>query len=258
MAGIINLCNRALSAVGMRGSIEDLNEGSPEANACSRFFESTRDELLAKAWWNGARKTAVLALSKASPGTPENSVPSTSAQWSPAYPAPPWLYEYLLPADCISPRYVAALPSSAIPAVPIFSSQTTWSLPLVQGAAIKFVTAIGADPDGNNIKVLLTNQSQAILVYTAKIVDTELWDPGFEQAFVYSLAGYIAIPLTGEKGIARANFDVANQKIAEARASDGNEGLTMQETMPDWLQVRGVGYDVTYGTAPIGPNAVVS
>jgi hypothetical protein len=199
----------------------------------------------------------VLALSKAAPGTPENFVPPTSGQWSAAYPAPPWLYEYLLPADCISPRYVAALPSSAIPAVPIFSSQTTYSLPLVQGAAVKFITAIGADPDGNNVKVLLTNQSQAILVYTAQITNTELWDPGFEQAFVYSLAGYLAIPLTGEKGVAKTNFDIANQKIAEARASDGNEGLTTQETVPDWLQIRGVGHEAGY-TSVIGPNMVVS
>src|SRR5438045_8831417 len=100
MASEVSICNRALQAIGTRTSIASLTEASVEARNCNLIYADTRDELLGMAYWNFAAKTAYLSLLKSAPGTPTNAA-STASQWSSAFPAPPWLYEYVYPYDCI-------------------------------------------------------------------------------------------------------------------------------------------------------------
>lgn len=257
MSDQISICNRALAEMGSRSTIANLREGSLEADTCATLFDSTRDEVLAKAWWNGARRTQTLALLKALPGTPENTNPP-AAVWNNSYPAPPWLYEYAYPNDCITARYIIAqFVTGGYTGVPIFSTPMMYAAELVSGAAIRFVTAVSQDQDGNSIRVVLTNQPQATLVYTGRIVDTGLWDPAFEDAFVYSLAAKLVIPLSGDRALASDLYKIANTKILEARARDANEGLTIQQSNVDWLAVRGYG-DSHFGNGLYGPLNSVS
>jgi hypothetical protein len=51
--------------------------------------------------------------------------------------------------------------------------------------------------------------------------------------------------LSGDKGTANQLIQITNTMISEARKSDGNEGLTVNDVTPDFLRVRG-----TWG----GPN----
>ena len=112
MTSILDIANRALSAVGARSgaagsvtALQSLNASSNEAFQVNLLLNPTRDDLLRAAHWNFARKTALLSLLKAAPGTPENS--STPTAWSSAYPPPPWLYSYGYPSDCLKMRSVA-------------------------------------------------------------------------------------------------------------------------------------------------------
>src|SRR6266550_3258916 len=100
MSSEVSICNRALQAIGTRTSIASLTEASIEARNCNLIYADTRDEVLGMAYWNFASKTSYLALLKSAPGTPTNSA-STATQWSSDFPAPPWLYEYAYPDDCI-------------------------------------------------------------------------------------------------------------------------------------------------------------
>lgn len=86
--------------------------------------------------------------------------------------------------------------------------------------------------------VVMTNAPGALGTYTMLITDLDLWSDGAVQAFVSALAGFLAIPLSGDKKLAEHLLGVANSHVIQARAEDGNEGLTIQQHQPDWITVR--------------------
>lgn len=88
-------------------------------------------------------------------------------------------------------------------------------------------------------RVILTNQSDAILAYVKNITDYDLMDPLFLEAYINILGAQMCMALTGDKGLANGRIAIANQKIELAREVDGNEGLTVDDRTPDWLRVRG-------------------
>lgn len=252
----VSICNRALAKVGTRSTIASLTEASNEAKACNLIFEPTRDEVENMAFWNFTTKTVTMGLLKSAPGTPTN--PTGSTQWTSAYPAPPWLYEYAYPSDCIQFRKIVPQVSTGVIGVPIFSNAVTM-YPYVQGPAVRWEAATDTDDSGSQINVILTNQYQAIGVYTMRIINPALFSNNFVEALVCALAAKLTIALTGDKGLANINFQLANQYIIQARASDGNEGLTVIDYQADWINFReGVGltmpglwvapYSALYGT----------
>ena len=80
MADETSICNAALAKLGCP-LITSLSDGSKHAQFCSRFYASTRDEVLAAHRWNFAMKRATLTKSTA--------------------PAFEWKYSYTLPSDCL-------------------------------------------------------------------------------------------------------------------------------------------------------------
>lgn len=230
------ICNRALSRIGTRSTIASLSEASNEAEQCNLIYESTRDEVLSKAFWNFAKRTGTLSLLKSAPGTPTN--PTGATAWSSAYPAPPWLYEYAYPSDCLQFRYIIPQIDTGIIGTPIFSSVTGYS-PFVgmPWNAVRF--EVGSDNiNDSDVNVVLTNQYQAIGTYTYRVTNTSLFSNNFTEALVCALAAKLAQPLTGDRALRNEMFGLANQIITDARASDGNEGLTIIDTPADWITAR--------------------
>lgn len=249
MVAVIDICNRALGEIGTRSTIASLSENSEEARYCNIYYEAVRDQALGLANWNFARYTTTLAVLKAAPGTPENPDAPSSGVWSTDWPAPPWLYEYAFPSDCIRCRYIIPQLDMGTFNVPLTSAPVSASSYYNYQDPIKFVVATDKNADNDFIKVILTSQSQAILVYTAQVTDPNAWEPDFVQVVVNALAGKLTIPLTGDRGLAQLRIGLANQQALEARGNDGNEGLTVQESLPDWLRVRGFG--------DVGPSAAL-
>lgn len=95
-------------------------------------------------------------------------------------------------------------------------------------------------------RVILTNQEFAILNYCKLITDESVFDDDFQEAFVKVLGVGLVNPLTGDKGLATQALAQANAKIMEARGTDGNEGLTVNDVLPDWIRARGVNYTEDY------------
>lgn len=89
------------------------------------------------------------------------------------------------------------------------------------------------------MSVILTNCQNAIGCWTQQMVDPADWSPPFRMALVHALAGYLTLPLTGDKELAKLKIAQANALILEARAADGNEGLTIQNYTPETLRIRG-------------------
>lgn len=251
----VSICNRALQSIDTRTAIASLTESSVEARNCNLIYANTRDEVLQMAYWNFAQKTAYLALLKSAPGTPSNST-STANQWSTAYPSPPWLYEYAYPTDCIQMSRVVQQIQNYYVGTP-YTTGGTSTYPYAVGPGAPFKVATDADPQGQQQNVILTNQYQAIGVYTMQVTNPGLFGAQFVEALVQALSAKLVLALSGQVALANTKFAQANAVITAARTSDGNEGLTVIDNMPDWITIREDcenmwGVSVGY-TAPLGP-----
>lgn len=231
------ICNRALSRIGTRSTIASLTEDSNEARQCNMLYVPTRDEVISMAWWNFAKKTATLSLLKSAPGTPTN--PTGATQWSSAYPAPPWLYEYAYPSDCIQFKMIVPQIDTGVIGTPLMSNLASF-YPYVMApwAAVRFEVVTDTDTQGNQINVIDTNQYQAIGVYTMRITNPNLFSGNFTEALVCALGAKLAQPLTGDRALRNEMFQLANDRITQARASDGNEGLTIIDYDASWIADR--------------------
>lgn len=220
MSSDVQICNMALGAIAARTTINSLDESSVAAQQCNIYYTTIRDALLSQARWNFARKQINLALLK--DGTIGNVV------------LPPWTYEYSYPTDCIQARYImpmfenSPLPFGSIPAMPT---------PL--GPPVKFIISTDEDTNGQPLVVILTNQQQAHLVYTYRATNPANFSSQFVDAFVGALAARLCVPLNGNLKLTQLAIGVGQAALKAAQASDGNEGITVQDIAPDWMRVRG-------------------
>jgi hypothetical protein len=89
-------------------------------------------------------------------------------------------------------------------------------------------------------KVILTNARNIVIDFTTSDLGVLEYDAGFNSAMMLALEGKLALALLGDKEMYKNKLSEANSMILEARIRDGNEGMTTWDTVPDWLQVRGV------------------
>jgi hypothetical protein len=269
-ASPVLICQRALADIGTRSSIEGVDLQNfdnglalygTESAYCGLYYAGIKDHILRAANWNFAKRTAQLTLWKALPGTPENPTPATVSGWSPLYPAPPWVYSYVYPPDCLRARALIGQPQQVPIAPPIFSGSAGTNPPISQRLpmarfeiASDFVDANGAPLTIPQI-VVLTQQEFPLLEYTFEDPPEVIWDAMFEETMIAALAARLAQVLTGDKALANAKYTLANEHILNARTIDANEGLTVIDHMPDWLQVRGAGGGLGYEMFfyPLGP-----
>lgn len=249
-----DIANRALASIGAKATIANFDKDpTTEAQNVRLIYDSTRDAMLRGAHWNFARAMAYIDLLKSAPGTNENPAPATA--WNPAtMPAPPWLFEYSYPSDAVQIRFVAPTPygtgglSQPMFSVPLVGANS----PLASYNAARFLVATDLI-DGKRRSVILSNMPTALACYTARIDDEGLWDASFQEAMVAALAARLAVPLTANRTVAQSSAAQANGFLAQARVRDGNEGMTIYDSVPDWLTIRGVpGYGANTG-AYIGP-----
>lgn len=240
MAAQIDIANMALDLIGTRSSIASLTEGSTESNAINRHWANAVDAVLRAAHWNFARTQKALTLLQ--DGTSGGAVPT------------PWLYEYAYPSDCVLMRYLMPMiqvsPTSAV---------GTPSPVAAYGPPVKFVLSTDFDINGNPINVLLTNQPQAVGVYTFRNPNTQMWDPLFVQTMAAYLGARICLALTGDKKTLQMALSMAQQYSLDAQCKNGNEGLTIIDYTPDWMRVRGYASDWAYpdgGFFSYGPQAL--
>lgn len=103
----------------------------------------------------------------------------------------PWLYAYRLPADCLFPLGLAV-------------EQHVTSLP----QALPF--AVQSDTGG---PILVTDQPDAVLRYTARLIDPLDWPAWFQDLMAWRLASDLCMPLTVDARLSQA----VDAKLAQAR-----------------------------------------
>lgn len=128
-----------------------------------------------------------------------------------------WQFAYQKPSDCLKPRRIP-----------------TGDATLYEQDSEPYIV------EGTKI---LTNKADAVLIYTAPLLDVSKFPPTFCDALSYELAAYLAGPiLKGNDGIrASASLrDIAARMAAQAAASDGDTvELPPNYSPPDSLRARG-------------------
>jgi hypothetical protein len=267
-----DIVNRALDSIGYVGvPVGDLQEGSTTASAALRVYQTTRCQLLRAANWGFARRRAQLTLLQDATGQ----TTLTNARVGTGTPGQyPWTYMYQWPTDGLRARWVPAnwygagqqVPGNiSTPATPLFTAQSTSPLmqrdvptrflvtsdivPALTGA----ITSWNQYPDFGSVHgqspaqqtVILSNQQNASLVYTADVLPPDLWDPLFQQAMVATLGSLLAMPVLADKKFAlqvrRDQIAMAKAALDMARVSDGDEGWTSTDHQPDFISVRSSG-----------------
>lgn len=84
--------------------------------------------------------------------------------------------------------------------------------------------------DGTPVRSLLCNEDTCSIEYVARVTDVSLFDALFADALAARLAAEIAIALTDNKTAADLMMSVYQEKLAEARVVDSQEG-----TPRDWV-----------------------
>lgn len=244
-SSIVSIVNRSLLGVGGRNLISALTENSPAAVASNLLYQPTFAQLARAAWWNCLRRQATMTLLKAAQGTPEN-----QSGTSLPLPPSPWLYEYLLPADCLHMRYlVPTLPVTGVGTVPLTTINNAAPTLLPNDGQIPFVVGYDTDALGNPLTVVLTNQNQAQAIYTVNQSNPSVWDSQFEAAMVAGLGAFLAPPLTLNLELMKMQIGVADGIIMQARAADANEGYNTQDNVPDWIRARRGSGSLSYGNS---------
>jgi len=95
-------------------------------------------------------------------------------------------------------------------------------------------------------RVVLTNQEFALLNYVRDVTNENIFDDDFQEAFSLIMGARLCIALTGDKSLANLKIGEANAMVIEARGTDANEGLKVNDVLPDWIRIRGIAYTEDY------------
>lgn len=219
MASEVDICNLALGHLGDNATVASLDppEGSAQAEHCARFYPIARDSLLELHAWNFATKRAQLA-----------ELVNPWAQWQ---------HAYAKPADCL--QILAVIPPEVLSDYTAVVGFTPARVPMLGGEYIpqQFVVEVNAD----GADVILTNQEDAVLRYTAQITDTTKFSPLFVMALTHHLASMLAGPvIKGDVGAAEGKRQTALTQayLAKAAASDSNQRQVEPVHSVGWIQGR--------------------
>lgn len=195
------IANMALSHVGSRANIESLDdEVSTEAKVCRLWFDFSRTQTLEAFDWNFARVRVVL--------TTHGEVPPDGV----------WGFRYVYPGDCVSARKLENPTGTVAGQTGVWVSN--FSTPAIRGDAIPFEIEMNA---AGNEKTILTDLSDATLVYTFEQKAMHLWSPLSVEAIALALASHISFTLTGKVKLSQNLAQTFQNIMLLAPASNANE-----------------------------------
>jgi hypothetical protein len=195
------ICNLALSHIGISKQIADLDsEKSNEGRACRLFFETSRDAVLRDFAWPFATKIETLGLVESAPNDE-------------------WDYSYRKPSDCLAERRILS-----------GNRQDT------QESKVAYRTA--QDDTG---LLIYTDKEDAELEYTVRETRVNLWPQDFCLAVSFRLAAYIAPVLTGGDPFKLGDRSIQfyNFELGKAQANAFNEEQPDSQEEAESIRIRG-------------------
>jgi hypothetical protein len=199
------LCNIALGRCGIRDYIDDLDEASDEAEACSRHYPNARDSVLASAPWKFATRRADL-----------NQLTNVTRTG--------WGFCYSLPADFVSPVRLWPQPTAGGGAFMTsgspFAGYSMNSTVRALGSDQKIPYDIESDVSVGTGRILVTDLDQANLQYVARITTPALFSDLFVNAVAWQLAIELCMALAIKPAVAQGIERKAYLAIGQAVAAE--------------------------------------
>lgn len=186
----VTIVNSALEQIASQAQIISLADGTPAALAASVVYAPT----------------VQLMLRELDPDFAQFTAPLTIAVTPPSYP--PWAFEYLWPADMVRLRQVRPPGSGTGSLTDLNDPQ-----PVRASVAFDVIAAV-------NTKVILSNQINALAVYTTSTVTEAQWDSVFTDAVVRRLANPLAMALSGRPDFAKTILEQSAMMAQTAEAVD--------------------------------------
>jgi hypothetical protein len=197
-------------------------DGSAQSGHCARFYPMARDAIMEMHTWGFTQQRVSLALLAITP----------PSEWKYAYGTPTGVLNYLsiLAADAADDNSVGMiLPNDLYSSIPSVAVGSYTPQPFV-------VETLGGQD------VLYTNQENAVLRYTANVVDPTQFSPLFTMALTMLLESMLAGPIIkGAEG--RAAAKEIQEKfftwwMAKATASDANQRRLTVAQRTTWIANR--------------------
>lgn len=197
----VTIFNMAVSRCGVKSGIEDPDETSPEADVCRTWYTPALQETLEAYNWGFARTSEALS-------THEEAAPTNR-----------YAYRYALPATCVAPRYIENTLAGNQPPIPY---------------ALENVI----DDDGNDEITLVTDQEDAVLIFTKLLTNLASWSMHATNTLSVRLGYFIAYELTGKTSIQDRLEKRFDQMILLAPAKDAQAEVPKEEYEAETLSVR--------------------
>lgn len=210
-ASVIQICNWALDRIGASDNITSLDEESAAAEKCNLWYEHCRDATLRDFPWNFSRRSQ--ALAEVSGDAP-----------------PGWAYQYRYPAECLTARQVTDA----------YGARRRW-FDLTPGSAFaqwappKIPFEISSDEAG---RLILTDLTEAYLIFTARIEDLNFWDETAKSALAWKLATELVTPLSLDKQRKAMALQEYYTDLSRATAHNFNESMADKDPESGSIQVR--------------------
>ena len=213
------ICNMALSKLNV-ARITDLRDGtdtSRQATECRLIYDITRDMVLRDFPWNFARKRQVLAL---------------------------------VTDEYVGYDYAYMYPSDAVRAVEIYNPTSSMGYEdgyvvdglYIEGRAKTKTPKIPYEVVTNSTlthRHILTDQADATLIYTARVINPNNYDSSFIQALVWRLAADLANPMKAQPQLADQLMQRYMLALGSAEASDADEASEIPAKVSSYESARG-------------------
>lgn len=189
------IANMALAHLAVGRGIASLDERSPEARACNQFYGQALDEVLREWSWPFATRRERLAVLVDYTQNP-NEAESGGQLWHFGYAYPP---DAVYIRSIVQPMY--RVPDAAL--IPTYE--------------------IAQAPDGS--RMILADQPEAVVEYTARVEDPNVYPPDFTSALSLLLASYIAPTVTGgdQFRLGLLAHERYRDRLSAAKAAAANE-----------------------------------
>ena len=196
----VDIANAALALCGHKRQITDFAENNPEAVMAGLMFAQARDALLSDVEWAFATRRIIL--------TPP--LDSTRSNWN---------YAYDLPGDLLVDRGIVV----AGVRQPVISQR------------IPYAIEMNDDATG---QILVTDEPEPELIYTARVEDPMLYPVYFTDALVARLATDMVVPLSIDIQAGRILAEMAEYRFRRAVAMNNRVGEPGPEPESQFITIR--------------------
>lgn len=214
MASQVDVYNLALTYLDISQTVQSVNDQTPAAGSCNRWYDWARKKVLERAHWDWATKTPALALVLDQ---------STLTQANVIYPG--WRYVYARPVDCF--RFLGVTTQYGLRTNPFRTFWWSADQPFIGWGPFRppyreAIDQINTTNPNQSINIL-TDQSAAYAVYVTDVTNVGLWTASFTEAVAWQLAVPIAGPLSANQAAKQNAQKQAELSITTALSISLNE-----------------------------------